>query len=283
VYALNQSSTPKSTNQQQQQQQKEQKEQNEQKEQTQLKQEQEQPQKKPQKQPQEQPPDPQPQSHAPAPPPWPNSPRHSARKASPSSRARTRPPSSTRPATPVIPASLPVPPWPRVVDDALLLFKWLQSLQLKCINERVSAPRALLSPQECAQLPSEFRSQLGLAQAGAASDSVLPPSPFAFADGHLLCAIVSKLQRSPLSGAVRPPSTGQSQTTRRAVSLHNVELAIDALRNHQRMPLTYLYREPAIAIVQQDAATLRALLLDIRTAFPASWRRPTLMQMHVQT
>ena len=182
---------------------------------------------------------------------------------------------------------------PRPLQEALLLFGWLRDLRLKAVTDRVGAACALLHPDEWRYFSPEQRAQVGLAAGGWDDGPVEQQLSAAFRDGELLCALVSHLLHKPLVGVVvsrdssrsgsgsgsgsagsavsRSPSASGS---RRAVWLHNVELALESLRlDHRRMPLTYLYREAAHAVVKQDQKVLRALLMDIRAAFPASQKK----------
>jgi len=176
----------------------------------------------------------------------------------------------------------------RMVSDALLLHAWLRGLQLRSVNERVGrAPLVLLSAAELRMVPDSARASL-LGLSGKTSAPELDPAVVerlwaeatassssetnVFSDGLVLCDVVASLRRSPLAGVVRGGTMllSSGSASRRASALHNVELCFAALRQSQRMPLTLLYREVARSIVRdEDRAVLRALLKDVRAAFPA--------------
>jgi hypothetical protein len=189
----------------------------------------------------------------------------------------------------------------RMVSEALQLHAWLRGLQLRSVNERVgNAPAVLLSVAEMRRVNEEQRaSLLAISNAASPENTVAAAAALSatsvFSDGLVLCDVVSALRRAPLTGVVRGGSlllSSGSVSRHRASSLHNVELAFEALRHKMshssRMPLTLLYREVARAIVRDEdeeeggaddeakerrlgaRALLRALFRDMRAAFPAA-------------
>ena len=159
---------------------------------------------------------------------------------------------------------------PKLVHEALMLHHWLRSL----VDTRL-IPAQLLTAAEQRAIPSAHHAQLGIEapQSSFPTEDDRKSNPFS--SGILLCDLVGRLTHTRLRGVVTQPTPQQKKSTAslRAIAVHNNELALEALRKIQRMTLTYLYRETANAIVQNECAVLRALLGDIRTAFPASAHR----------
>ena len=140
---------------------------------------------------------------------------------------------------------------------------FLVPVDIRLVDDRLTSPSQLLSPNELRLLSSSQ-----LADLRARVD--VQPSVSVFEDGILLCELVARLLHTRLTGVVYTPTVQQQRSapSQRAIALHNVELALNALRTNRRMPLTYLYREAATAIIHNDLSVIRPLLIDIRNAFP---------------